>query len=804
MTLIVASCLLLFLMTSVPAGQAAKCPRVCVCDNTKLTVTCAGKNLTHIPPTINEITVKLDLKRNNLGELAKSAFKHTPYLTHLNLQGCSIQSVREGAFRGLSRLVQLDLTNNNIAILYQESFDGLSSLKQLYLDRNRIEEIHPGAFAALNSLNLLSLTHNQLVYIPNMAFQGMLNIQLLRLSYNSLNNLATEAFAGLLALTHLNLDHNELQYFPTKTMTRLVELTHLELSFNPMTYLVEESVSMPKLTHLSLNHMALQDLSESALSLSPFISHVDLSYNQLPYIQALTGSSQLTSLNLTGNPIRCTCLLQGLKKWALSSGIKLYGACAWPPHLSDEPLENVQEQDLRCRPQDELMPDVNDKEGKEEDGVREKTVPTAKPQKKSKCPKNCQCESAAQHATCEDRGHTKVPTGFPGNTLLLDMRGNHFHYLPSNSFPGVPKVVSLHLDGCKIHEIEGGAFQGMKGLMYLYLSDNQLSSLDAKAFEGAHEIMYLHLEGNKLAQFPSSAALARIPKLLELHLERNLIAKLEPSGLLSTVPQLTGLYLNNNAIATIVPKALDPAPKLDVLHLKANVLTEVPSDALGHAPLLSEIHLSGNLIRWIGPKAFQVVAGSLKHLHIDKMGLQKMSARSLAGFGPGLLSLSLEENQLEELPDLSPLTGLQSLTLNKNPLMCDCKLLPFYRWLENASLKVEAVCGYPPELRGQAVIDAVIFKNCSKENTHSFNETSIPTKAPKPNKPKPMQTTAKARPIPSESNPKPTKIAAPKKNESNELKPVRVPKRTRPNKKKKEEGNQGLNYHGNEPLSFFI
>lgn len=94
----------------------------------------------------------------------------------------------------------------------------------------------------------------------------------------------------------------------------------------------------------------------------------------------------------SGNPIRCTCLLQGLKKWALRSGIKLYGACAWPPHLSDEPLENVQEQDLRCRPQDELMPDEIEKEGKEEDGVREKAVPTAKPQKKNKCPKNCQCE----------------------------------------------------------------------------------------------------------------------------------------------------------------------------------------------------------------------------------------------------------------------------------------------------------------------------------------------------------------------------------------------------------------------------
>lgn len=68
---------------------------------------------------LSQITVKLDMKRNNLGELPKNAFKHTPYLTHLNLQGCSIQSVREGALRGLSRLVHLDLTSNNIDILYQ-------------------------------------------------------------------------------------------------------------------------------------------------------------------------------------------------------------------------------------------------------------------------------------------------------------------------------------------------------------------------------------------------------------------------------------------------------------------------------------------------------------------------------------------------------------------------------------------------------------------------------------------------------------------------------------------------------------
>ncbi|XP_056609315.1 chondroadherin-like protein [Triplophysa dalaica] len=253
--------------------------------------------------------------------------------------------------------------------------------------------------------------------------------------------------------------------------------------------------------------------------------------------------------------------------------------------------------------------------------------------------------------------------------------------------------------------------------------------------------MYLHLEGNSLSQFPSSEMLAHIPKLLELHLERNLMVKLEPVGLLNPIPQLTGLYLANNAITNIVPRALDSAPNLDVLHLGDNKLTEVPSDALGKAPLLTEVH-------WIGPRAFRGVVKGLKHLYIDRMGLQKMSAKSLAWFGPGLVSLSLEENQLEELPDLSSLTGLQHLTLGNNPLM----------WLSNASLKVEAVCGYPSELRGQYVIKADVFINCSGENNESFNKTSITTNEDKLNKP--FHSPTKARPAETYPKPAETKMTA--------------------------------------------
>ncbi|RVE69191.1 hypothetical protein OJAV_G00075430 [Oryzias javanicus] len=475
-----------------------------------------------------KITVKLDLRNNNLHILPRGAFLHTPYLTHLNLQRCNIIKVKEGALRALGRLVLLNLAYNKIDLLYQESFDGLSSLKELHLDHNRIEEIQPGAFSQLGPLNMLALNHNQLVYIPNMVFQGLQNIKWLRMGHNSLNNLAPEAFAGLFTLNRLSLEHNELQFFPTQTMMRLPEVTHLDMSYNPMTYLGEEAVSMRKLRHLLLHHMSLQDLSDQALSKAPFLSHVDLSFNQLRYIEPLSGPKELDVLNLTGNPIYCNCYLKPLKEWATAGGVKLRGACTGPPHLSEELLQ----------------------------------------------------ETETHHATCEGQGHTKVPRGFPAKTQLLDLRGNHFHYIPALSFPGTVQVVSLHLESCGIREIEGGAFQGMNHLLYLYLSDNNLTLLDPKIFAGIQNLTYLHLEGNHLTQFPGSGAdfcSNRRPKPGGAQL----ISKSHSEGgrkAFQPVSQsLKRLYMDQMGMEKISQDALqDLGSVLRILTVRGNLLKELP------------------------------------------------------------------------------------------------------------------------------------------------------------------------------------------------------------------------------------
>uniref|UniRef100_A0A3B3C9W3 LRRCT domain-containing protein n=1 Tax=Oryzias melastigma TaxID=30732 RepID=A0A3B3C9W3_ORYME len=302
------------------------------------------------------------------------------------------------------------------------------------------------------------------------------------------------------------------------------------------------------------------------------------------------------------------------------------------------------------------------------------------PIKVGKCPKDCSCDGAKLSAVCV--GHTKVPRGFPAKTQLLDLRGNHFHYIPALSFPGTVQVVSLHLESCRIREIEGGAFQGMNHLLYLYLSDNNLTLLDPKIFAGIQNLTYLHLEGNQLTQFPGSA-LSLVPNLFVLHLERNNISKLEPSGLLSSVtPTLRELYLSNNSISVITRGALSSA-SIGSLYLDSNQLIEVPTSALTGAPNLEELSLSQNPI-----------------LRVERKAFQRFRLSNII-FCPNCLS------------DLNVLIlQLISDRLVNNPLLCSCALLPLRRWMETVRFEVSATCGNPPDLRGQQVRDADVFTSC--------------------------------------------------------------------------------------------
>lgn len=50
------------LLLWVPAAHTAKCPQQCVCDQIQLTVTCVNKNLTQVPPTVDEVSTLTPLQ----------------------------------------------------------------------------------------------------------------------------------------------------------------------------------------------------------------------------------------------------------------------------------------------------------------------------------------------------------------------------------------------------------------------------------------------------------------------------------------------------------------------------------------------------------------------------------------------------------------------------------------------------------------------------------------------------------------------------------------------------------------------
>lgn len=47
--------LMALLILGIPGAHSAKCPKFCVCDAVELTVACVNKNLTAVPPTIDEV-----------------------------------------------------------------------------------------------------------------------------------------------------------------------------------------------------------------------------------------------------------------------------------------------------------------------------------------------------------------------------------------------------------------------------------------------------------------------------------------------------------------------------------------------------------------------------------------------------------------------------------------------------------------------------------------------------------------------------------------------------------------------------
>ncbi|ETE69731.1 Chondroadherin-like protein, partial [Ophiophagus hannah] len=468
---------------------------------------------------------------------------------------------------------------------------------------------------------------------------------------------------------------------------------------------------MTNLKQLYLDNMALQEISDKAFARSPLLHTVDLHNNQLLVLQPLVEMVHLKKINLTGNPMLCTCHMRPLKEWADKAKIHIDKVCSGPPAIRGEHLESLRATDMKCNHQtleEELLPTIISRKP-EEDAV--------------KCPKECICLLDYQHGKCDNKSLLYIPKGFPSDTQLLDLQHNEFHSIPNSSFLGLKNLTSLHLQNCKIKVLQPSAFQDLRTLIYLYLSNNDISSIDTDIFRDTTQLAYLFLDHNKFTQVPKDA-FRYLSNLFTFHLPHNSISQLSDSAL-AGMKQLRCLYLTGNHIIYLSPKALKQAKMLEKLHLDENSLQEIPTKALRGLPILSELKLSKNPIKYIGNSAFLPIGRSLQHLYLDNMGLEQVSPGAFTGLGPNIKSLYLEKNRMYNLPHLHGFTALEIINLNDIPFSCDCRLLPLRKWLDNLNLRVGATCGSPPNVYSQKVKLVTLFQSCPGWNIQKVKQASL-------------------------------------------------------------------------------
>ncbi|CDQ61809.1 unnamed protein product [Oncorhynchus mykiss] len=240
----------------------------------------------------------------------------------------------------------------------------------------------------------------------------------------------------------------------------------------------------------------------------------------------------------------------------------------------------------------------------------------------SQCPALCHCHGDLQHVICDNVGLKNIPQVSEA-TRLLNLQRNNLGSLPTGSFASSKGLISLHMQHCQLREIGGQAFKGLKKLIYLYLSNNEITSIKPGAFEDLTELTYLYLDGNRISDLPKGIFSPMI-NLFILQLNDNKLRDIKP-GTFAGAKDLRWLHMSGNEMSSLQPGSLDEVENLAILHLDRNRLSTYPSLALSKLRVVEELSLAKNPLRSIPDNAFQSFGRYMEKLHLDGMGLEKVS-----------------------------------------------------------------------------------------------------------------------------------------------------------------------------------
>lgn len=244
-----------------------------------------------------------------------------------------IESISEDAFDTLVRLEVLHLDANKLASMVSLATAVLrpisATLTTLNVGRNAIQSLETDVFLPLVNLKQLNLTGCSIVNITNNAFRGLggliydpqSGLKNLSLSFNALDKFPVTALKQLHNLNKLEIGGNFIENLNEGDLAGLPHLRELDLSDSPnLVHLGSNLLAKnPALNVISVSACHQVWIEADAFTLPSIegeerqlrLRLSDLEWNEVP--EDIVDWSQVSTIDLTSNPLDCDCKLLWLK-----------------------------------------------------------------------------------------------------------------------------------------------------------------------------------------------------------------------------------------------------------------------------------------------------------------------------------------------------------------------------------------------------------------------------------------------------------------------------------------------------------
>ncbi|KAM9488417.1 leucine-rich repeat and immunoglobulin-like domain-containing nogo receptor-interacting protein 4b [Clarias gariepinus] len=259
------------------------------------------------------------------------------------------------------------------------------------------------------------------------------------------------------------------------------------------------------------------------------------------------------------------------------------------------------------------------------------------------------------------------------NLRILKIKNNRLKIIPVGVFSGLPGLLSLDISKNEILVFLDNTFQEMVNLREMNVGENDLVFISQRAFVGLQSLQELNVDRSNLTSIPTDA-FSQLQSLTKLRLRRlninvlpnNAFRRLHQLRTLQIIQwpslailnsnslmnlNLTTLVISNCNLSAIPYASLRHLTHLIYLDLSYNPITSIEGNMLGELLRLQEFHLVGGKLLRIEPGAFRC----LVHFQLLNVSSNRLT--------------TLEESAFHAVGNL------QTLRLDRNPLICDCRLL---------------------------------------------------------------------------------------------------------------------------------